>query len=57
MSDISIYGYTDIGGRKENEDSGDIRIYGKNLVAVIADGLSAVCLRAAVKKDSRERKK
>ena len=39
MSDISIYGYTDIGGRKENEDSGDIRIYGKNLVAVIADGL------------------
>ncbi len=39
MGGISIYGYTDIGGRKENEDAGDIRIYGKNLVAVIADGL------------------
>lgn len=31
--------YTDIGGREENEDSVAAAQYGKNLVAVVADGL------------------
>lgn len=32
-------GYTDIGGRTENEDSAAFREYGEMLVAVVADGL------------------
>ena len=31
--------YTDIGGRKENEDTVSVHIYKNNLVAVVADGL------------------
>lgn len=39
MERVSTYGYTDIGNRKENEDTGGIFIYEKNIVAVVADGL------------------
>lgn len=31
--------YTDVGGRKENEDTLDVRMFGDNVVAVVADGL------------------
>lgn len=31
--------YSDIGGRKENEDNVLVRTYGNNVVAVVADGL------------------
>ena len=39
MKRFSKYGYSDVGGRKENEDAFGIYVYGKNLVTVIADGL------------------
>ncbi len=39
MGNISTYGYTNIGSRKENEDAGIICLYEKNTVVVIADGL------------------
>lgn len=41
MDNISAYTYlySDVGNRKENEDSAELRIYGKNLIAVVADGL------------------
>lgn len=35
----STYDYTDVGGKKENEDTSYISVHGKNIVAVIADGL------------------
>lgn len=35
----STYAYTDTGGKKENEDTAHISVQGKNMVAVIADGL------------------
>ncbi len=39
MKRVSKYGYSDIGGRKENEDTFGIYVYGKNLVLAVADGL------------------
>lgn len=39
MEKVSTYGYSDIGSRQKNEDNGGIYIYGKNLVAIVADGL------------------
>lgn len=39
MVKVSTFGYSDNGGRLKNEDSGGIYFYGKNLVAIIADGL------------------
>lgn len=41
MGDTPVYTYvySDIGGRKENEDTADLRIYSNNLIAVLADGL------------------
>lgn len=39
MENISACGYSDIGSRNQNEDNGGIYTYGKNLVAVVADGL------------------
>ncbi|MCM1224528.1 MAG: protein phosphatase 2C domain-containing protein [Lachnospiraceae bacterium] len=39
MGKVSTYGYSDPGGRHENEDNGGIYVYSKNLIAVVADGL------------------
>ncbi|MDO5541574.1 MAG: protein phosphatase 2C domain-containing protein [Eubacteriales bacterium] len=36
---VSVFSYSDIGTREENQDSLSVQIYGKNLVAVLADGL------------------
>lgn len=39
MKNVSKYGYSNIGGRKVNEDAFGSYVYGKNIVTVIADGL------------------
>lgn len=41
MDTISVYTYvySDIGNRKENEDTAELYVYKKNMVAVVADGL------------------
>lgn len=39
MSRVSTYGYSDVGGRPINEDSGGIYVYKDKIIAVVADGL------------------
>ena len=39
MGNVTTYGYSDAGGRPENEDHGGIFVTSKNLIAVVADGL------------------
>lgn len=39
MSRVSTYGYSDMGGRPINEDSGGIYVYADKIIAVVADGL------------------
>ena len=39
MGSASVFNYSEIGAREENEDSVGVEIYGKNMVAVLADGL------------------
>lgn len=39
MGNASVFCYSEIGTREENEDSIGVKIYGKNIVAVLADGL------------------
>lgn len=41
MDAISVYTYvySDIGNRKENEDTAELYVYKRNMVAVVADGL------------------
>jgi len=39
MSNVSTFGYSDIGGRPVNEDKGGIYVYTDKIIAVAADGL------------------
>lgn len=39
MGRVTTYGYSDKGGRQENEDSGGIYVYSDKIIAVVADGL------------------
>lgn len=39
MSNVSTFGYSDIGGRPTNEDNGGIYVYSDKIIAVAADGL------------------
>lgn len=39
MGKVTTYGYSDRGGRKENEDSGGVYVYSDRIIAVVADGL------------------
>lgn len=39
MSNVSTFGYSDIGGRPTNEDHGGIYVYTDKIIAVAADGL------------------
>lgn len=39
MGRVTTYGYSDKGGRRENEDSGGIYVYSDRIIAVVADGL------------------
>lgn len=39
MSNVSTFGYSDIGGRPVNEDNGGIFVYPDKIIAVVADGL------------------
>ena len=39
MSNVSTFGYSDIGGRPTNEDNGGIYVYTDKIIAVAADGL------------------
>lgn len=39
MKQVSAYGYSEKGGRPENEDAGGMYQYHKNMVAIVADGL------------------
>lgn len=39
MGRVTTYGYSDRGGRQENEDSGGVYVYSDKIIAVVADGL------------------
>jgi len=39
MGKVTTYGYSDKGGRQENEDSGGIYVYSDRIIAIVADGL------------------
>lgn len=39
MGRVTTYGYSDRGGRRENEDRGGIYVYTDKIIAVVADGL------------------